>query len=170
MVLYHLVFCSCWYWIMYAEVRSTPCKLHKKQIMRGLHCVTLQTRKQRFVSISKAALPSGGESLNVQWKDSEAVLSSFSNKSAILLITFCQGCPQTLHAKFSANRSNCLGGVWKSFSFFAILRIETKLKQNLAWPTSHNSAEFREYVDMRFKNVPVTCQKCFCVDNSVTLW
>ena len=65
---------------MYAEVRITPCKLHKEQMMRGLHYVTLQTLKKRFVFISQAALPSGGESLNVQLKDSEAVLSLFSNK------------------------------------------------------------------------------------------
>ena len=30
-----------------------------------MHCVTLQTVRPSFVSISKAALPSGGESLNV---------------------------------------------------------------------------------------------------------
>ena len=50
---------------MYAEVRRTPCNVHVERIMTGLHCVTLQTVKQRFVSNSKAALPSVGESLNV---------------------------------------------------------------------------------------------------------
>ena len=39
---------------MYSEVRKTPCNLHKEQIMRGLHCVTIQTVKQRFVFINKA--------------------------------------------------------------------------------------------------------------------
>ena len=39
---------------MYAEVRRTTCNLHKEQIMRGVHCVSIQTLKQRFVSMSKA--------------------------------------------------------------------------------------------------------------------
>lgn len=36
--------------------------------MTGLHCDTVQTLKQRFVTISKAALPCGEESLKVQSK------------------------------------------------------------------------------------------------------
>ena len=68
--LYNSVACSCRYYLLYTEARRSPCNLHE-QIMRGLHCVTLQTVKQRFVSISKAALPSGGESLSTQkWEHS----------------------------------------------------------------------------------------------------
>ena len=35
--------------------------------MRGVHWLTLKTVQQRFVSISKAELPSGGESLSAQF-------------------------------------------------------------------------------------------------------
>ena len=51
---------------MYAEVRRTPFYVHTKEIMRGVHCLTLQTVKQKFVSISKAVLPSGEERLTTQ--------------------------------------------------------------------------------------------------------
>ena len=58
-----------------------------------------------------------------------------------------------LHAKFGANRSNCLGGVQKSAFFIYPDFVNGKLQRKLAWPIPHNSAQFREQVDVAFNNV-----------------
>ena len=66
----------------------------------------------------------------------------------ILLLTFCHEGPQMLHAKFGANQSNHVGGVRKS-TFFICRNFENgKLPQKWAWPTTYNSAEFREQVNI----------------------
>ena len=56
-----------------------------------------------------------------------------------------------LHAKFDANRSNCL--VRERTFFIHHDFANGKLLQKWAWPTLNNSAEFRENMDMRFSNV-----------------
>ena len=58
-----------------------------------------------------------------------------------------------LHAKFGANHSNCLGGVRKSRFFICRDFANGKLLQKWAWPTSNNSAKFREYIYVRINNV-----------------
>ena len=58
-----------------------------------------------------------------------------------------------LHAKFGANRSNHLGGVRKSKFFIFRNFANGNLSQKWASPTSHNSAQFREHIVVRFKNV-----------------
>ena len=70
-----------------------------------------------------------------------------------LLITSCQEGPEMLPAKFGANWSNCLGGVWKSKFYICGDFSNGKIPQKLAWPTPHNSAELREHVDIGFNNV-----------------
>ena len=57
-----------------------------------------------------------------------------------------------LHAKFGANRSNCLGGVRKSTFFICCDFAMGNQTQKWAWPTSHNLATFRVHVDKRIKN------------------
>ena len=58
-----------------------------------------------------------------------------------------------LHANFGANPSNRLGGVRKSMFSFCPDFANGKLHPKWAWPTSHNSTEFREHVDICFNNV-----------------
>ena len=58
-----------------------------------------------------------------------------------------------LHAKFSANWSNCLGGVRKSRFCICHDFANGKLARKWAWPTPNNSAEFREHGDIIFNNV-----------------
>ena len=58
-----------------------------------------------------------------------------------------------LHAKFGANWSNHLGGIRKSRFFIVCDFVDGKLVQKWAWPTSNNSAEFREHIGIRFNNV-----------------
>ena len=53
-----------------------------------------------------------------------------------------------LLAKSGANWSNCQGGVGKSTFFLCGDFANGNLPRKLAWPTSHNSAEFREHVDI----------------------
>ena len=58
------------------------------------------------------------------------------------------------------------------FSFDVILQMEIYRKRG-CWPTPHNSAGFRENVDMRFnmwRYVGFMGQKCFCIENSATCW
>ena len=66
---------------------------------------------------------------------------------------FCQEGPHMLHSKFGANRSNRLGGVRKSRFFVVCNFMNGKLLWKWVWPTSHNSAQFCEHVDMRFEKV-----------------
>ena len=53
-----------------------------------------------------------------------------------------------LHAKFGANRSNRLGRVQISTFFICSNFVNGKLPRKEAWLTPHNSAEFREHVDI----------------------
>ena len=58
-----------------------------------------------------------------------------------------------LHAKFGANRSNCLRGVLKSTFFICPDFVKEKLQRKWVWPTPHNTAQLREHVDLTFNNV-----------------
>ena len=75
---------------MYPEVRRTPCNLHKEEIMRGVHCVTLQT--QRFVSIQKFC--GNGTAFSQDMQD--CLFDHSVEENCIFILWMCFGLSQFL--------------------------------------------------------------------------